>query len=152
MWELGNNICDCLSKNLPFSHQNWIQFYCCSLRTHSISIQPQCIKCWMLSGLQHFANPPEWRLEQWDSWRVPIGQWGPVFAPTDYVAHFCIIGHCVGIMAAHGVFIGVVFATSYPTTPTLPPLLSILTAERDCKKYLKIQPWEASRVSYNKNQ
>ena len=80
-----------------------------------------------------------------------------------------VIGHCVGIMAAHGVSLGVVFATSLPTHPSLshpslshptpprlpshpPPLLSILTAERDGKKYLENQPSETEKVSYNKNQ
>ena len=63
-----------------------------------------------------------------------------------------------------GVSQEVVFATSYPThsipshpTPPchpshLPPLLSILTAERDGKKYHEIQPSEIEEVSYNKNQ
>ena len=92
---------------------------------------------------------------------MPIGQWEPVFAPTGYVAHWCVISHRVGIMAVHGVSQGVVFATSHPspTHPTLPhrpshppPLLSILTAERDGKKYLEIQPSEIEKVSYNKNQ
>ena len=32
------------------------------------------------------ASPRSW-LKQWHPWRVPIGQWGPRFAPTDYVAH-----------------------------------------------------------------
>ena len=35
---------------------------------------------------------------------------------TIYVAQY-MIGHCVGIMAAHGVSQTVVFATSYPTHP-----------------------------------
>ena len=56
-------------------------------------------------------------LEQWDPWRAPIGQWGPVFALTGCVAHWCVIGHCVGIVAAHVVSLGVVFATSHPTPP-----------------------------------
>ena len=108
---------------------------------------------------------------------------GPVFAFTGYVACCCVIGHCVGVMAAHGVFLGVVFATSLPTGPPThpspshpptpphpthppspshptpphlpshpPPLLSILIAERDGKKYLEIQPSETEKVSYNKNQ
>ena len=81
---------------------------------------------------------------------MPIGQWGPVFAPTGCVAHWCVIGHCVGAMAAHGVPLGVVFATSLPPHP--PPLSSILMAERDGKKYLEIQPSETEKVSYNKNQ
>ena len=95
---------------------------------------------------------------------APIGQWGHVFAPTGYVAHWCAIGHCVGIMAAHGVSLGVVFATFLPTHPSPfhptppcrpshpPPLLSILVAERDGKKYLEIQPSETEKVSYNRNQ
>ena len=29
-------------------------------------------------------------------------QWGPGFAPTVYVAHWCVIDHCMGVMAAHG--------------------------------------------------
>ena len=99
-----------------------------------------------------------------DPWRVPIGQWGPVFAPTGCVAHWCVIGHCVGIMAAHRVSLEVVFATYHPTHLSLshstlprypshpPPLLSILMAERDGKKYLEIQPSETEKVSYNKNQ
>ena len=49
---------------------------------------------------------------------VPIGQWGPVSAPTGCVAHWCVIGYCVGVMAAHGVSLGVVFATSLPTHPS----------------------------------
>ena len=44
----------------------------------------------------------------------------------------------------------------YPTPPRLPshppPLLSILTAERDGKKYLEIQPSETEKVSYNRKQ
>ena len=98
-------------------------------------------------------------LEQWDPWRAPIGQWGPVSAPTGCVAHWSVIGHCVGVMAAHGVSLGVVFATSLPTHPIPPhlpshppPLLSILTAERDSKKYLEIQPSETEKVSYNRKQ
>ena len=43
---------------------------------------------------------------------------------------------------------GVLLATvSHP-----PPLLSILTAERDGKKYLEIQPSETEKVSYNRKQ
>ena len=45
---------------------------------------------------------------------------GPVFVPTGCVAHWCVNGHCVGTMAAHGVSLGVVFTTSHPT-PTTPP-------------------------------
>ena len=65
----------------------------------------------MLTGLLFW-------LEQWDPWRAPIGQWGPVFAPTDCVAHWSVIGHYVGVMAAHGVSLGVVFASSLPTHPS----------------------------------
>ena len=54
-------------------------------------------------------------LEQWPPWRVQIGQWGHGFAPTDYVAHWCVIGHCVGVMAAHGVS-----QTEVLPPPTLP--------------------------------
>ena len=43
-----------------------------------------------------------------------------------------------------------------PTPPRLPsyspPLLLILTAERDGKKYLENQPSETEKASYNKNQ
>ena len=39
--------------------------------------------------------------------------------------------------------------THRPSHP--PPLLSILTAERDGKKYLENQPSETEKVSYNKN-
>ena len=78
-----------------------------------------------------------------------------------YVAHCCVIGHCVDIMAAHGVSQGVVLPTSHPTHPSLshptpphhpPPLLSILTAEKGGKKYHEIQPSEIEEVSYNKSQ
>ena len=41
---------------------------------------------------------------------------------------------------------------SHPTHPVPPPLLSILTAERDGKKYLEIQPSETEKVSYNRKQ
>ena len=61
-------------------------------------------------------------MEQEHPWRVPIGQWGPGFAPTDYVAHWWVIGHCVGIMAAHGMSQARVFVTSHHTSsrPTPP--------------------------------
>ena len=43
-----------------------------------------------------------------------------------------------------------------PASPPLPshppPLLSILTAERDGKKYPEIQPSETEKVSYNRKQ
>ena len=42
----------------------------------------------------------------WASWLLMECSWGPVFASTGYVAHCCVIGHCVGVMAAHGVFLG----------------------------------------------
>ena len=53
---------------------------------------------------------------------VAIRQWGPGFASTDCGAHYCIIGHCVGVMATHGVSQTVVFATSHPSSshPTRP--------------------------------
>ena len=35
----------------------------------------------------HFADPPNSWLEQWHPWRAPIGQWGPGFAPTGYLAY-----------------------------------------------------------------
>ena len=79
----------------------------------------------MLTGLlfsRAFCRPPESWLEQWNPWRAPIGQWGPVSAPTGCVAHWYVIGHCVGVMATHGVSLGVVFATSLPTHPALPPI------------------------------
>ena len=118
----------------------------------------------MLTGLlfsRAFCRPsgPESWLEQWDPWRVPIGQWGSVFAPTGRVAHWCVIGHCVGVMAAHGVSIGVVFATSHPIHPSPshpsppchpshpPPLLSILTAERDGKNTLKFSHQRQRRLA-----
>ena len=50
----------------------------------------------MLTGLlfsRAFCRPPESRPEQWDPWRAPIGQWGPVSAPTGCVAHWYIIAH-----------------------------------------------------------
>ena len=76
---------------------------------------------------------------------------GPGFASTDYGAHYCVVGHCVNVIAAHEVSKMLVYATSYPTHSSLsyltpphhatPPrhpsyplfLLSILTAERDGK-------------------
>ena len=115
----------------------------------------------------HFADSPELPLEQWDPWRVPIGQWGPVFAPTGCVAQWCVIGHCVGIMAAHGVSLRVVFATSLPThtssshptppclaLPPIPPTPSIINTDdrKRWQKNLEIQPSETEKVSYKRNQ
>ena len=49
-------------------------------------------------------------------------QWEPGFAPSDYTADYCVIGHCVGVMATHGVSQMVVFATSHTICPTpIPP-------------------------------
>ena len=109
----------------------------------------------MLTGL---------RLEQWAPWRAPIGQWRPVSASTGCVAHCCVIGYSVGIMAAHGVSLGVVFATSHPTPPhpiplhptqpPIPPTPSIINTDgrKGQQKYLEIQPSETEKVSYDKNQ
>ena len=49
---------------------------------------------------------------------------GPGFAPIGYVAHWYVIGHCVGIMAVHGVSQTRVLATSHPVPPNLalPPI------------------------------
>ena len=41
----------------------------------------------------------------------------PGFAPTDSVVHWCGIGHCVGVMAAHGMSQAKFFFTSHPTPP-----------------------------------
>ena len=108
-----------------------------------------------------FSDPPESWLEQWNPWGVPIGQWGPVFASTGYVAHWCVIGHCVGIIATHGMSQEVVFATSHlPPTPPCPTPLSIpLTPSiinndggKGQQKYLEIQPSEIEKISYDENQ
>ena len=56
---------------------------------------------------------------------VPIGQWGPIFAPTGYVAHWCVIVHCVGIMAAHGVSLGWFLPPSIPPHPAAHPTHSL---------------------------
>ena len=94
------------------------------------------------------------QLDSGDLYLLPLAVW-----PTGV-----LFGHCVGIMDAHGVSLGVVFATSlpnhpspsHPTPPRLssypPPLLSILTAERGGKKYPEIQPSETEKVSYNRKQ
>ena len=53
---------------------------------------------------------------------TPIeGQWGTEIAPTDYVAHWCVNGHCVGVMVAHRVS-----QTGFlpPPTPLTPPRLT----------------------------
>ena len=105
----------------------------------------------ILSALQS-----ESRLEQWHPWRVPIGQWGPGRSPTYYVAHYCVIGHCVGTMAAYGVSQMVVFSTSYPipphsTHPTHPSIINT-DSRKGRQKYLEIQPLEIEKVSYNKSQ
>ena len=67
-------------------------------------------------------------------------------------------------MVAHGVSQMGVFATSHQTNPTTShptpprhtshphPLIAILMAERDSKKYHEIQSSEIGKVSYNKNQ
>ena len=77
----------------------------------------------MLTGLlfsKAFTNPPKSLLEQWHPWRVSIGPWGTEFVPTDYAAHYCVIGHGVGIIATHGVSQTVAFATYHPTHPLQP--------------------------------
>ena len=145
-------ICDCLSKNLPSSHLlpqftdtliiypspvyqvlnvNWSTF----LRGILPTLQTHGWNSGTHGGHQLGSGDLDW---------LPLAVW-----PTD------VIGHCVGVMAAHGVSLGVVFATSFPphpptpphpTLPRLPshppPLLAILTAERDGKKYLENQPSE----------
>ena len=43
---------------------------------------------------------------------------GPVFAPTRCVAH------CVSVIAAHGVSLGVVFATTHPSAHSTPCIIN----------------------------
>ena len=106
--------------------------------------------------------------------RVTAETMGPMEG-TNWTVGTCICSHWLcgplvcywPLCGRHGclwVSLGVVFATSHPTHPSPshpippclpshpPPLLSILTAERDGKKYLEIQPSETEKVSYNKNQ
>ena len=104
--------------------------------------------------------------------RVTAGTMGPIEG-ANWTVRTCICSHWLfgplecywplcGLMAAHGVSLGVVFATSLPTHPSpshpapppIPPtpLLSILMVERDSKKYLEIQPSETEKVSYNRKQ
>ena len=153
-------ICDCLSKN----HQNWIQFYCRSLQTHSISIHSQCIKCWMLTGLLFstvFCRPS----------KVTAGTMVPMEG-TNWTVRTCICSRWLcgpllcywPLCGCHGCSWsvsrgGFCHLPPLPIPPDPahrpshpPPLLSILTAERDGKKYLEIQPSETEKVSYNKNQ
>ena len=87
----------------------------------------------------HFADPPKSQLEQWHPWRAPIGQWGPGFASTDYVAHYRVIGHCVDVMAAYGVSQIMVFSTTHPPQPhhPVPPQPSIINTD-GTKKWQKV--------------
>ena len=72
------------------------------------------------------------QLDSGDLYLLPLAVW-----PTGCVAHWSVIGHCVGIMAAHGVSLGVVFATSlpthpspsHPTQPPIPPTPSIINTD-----------------------
>ena len=64
-----------------------------------------------------------------------MGQWEPGFAPTDFVAHWCVVGHRVGIMAAHGVSQMEVFSTFHPIPSPIPPTPSI-----------------SKKIGYNENQ
>ena len=70
--------------------------------------------------LKGISDPPESRLEQWDPWRMPIGQWGLVSAPAGCVPAWSVIGHCVGVMAALEVSLGVFLPPPSPPTPPRP--------------------------------
>ena len=92
---------------------------------------------------------------------MPIGQWGPVSAPTGFVAHWSVIGHCVGVMAAHGVSLGVHLPPHpplpippHPAPPPIAPTPSIINTDsrKGRQKYLEIQPSETKKVSYNRKQ
>ena len=91
----------------------------------------------MLTGLlfwRAFCQPFKVTAYQWLPWRAPIGQWGPGFAPTGCVAHWCAIGHCVGIVAApRGWFL--------PPMP-IPPNPSIINTDGG-KGQQKI-PWNSA--------
>ena len=155
---LTTDICDCLSKNPHSLHQNWIQFYCYSLQAHSISIHPQCIKCWMLTGLlfsRAFCQPSKVMAETMGPMGAPIGQWGPVFSPTGLWPTGVILATVWALWLLMGCPKGWFFPPPTPPHPPtlplpipphptpphrpshLPPLLSILTAERDGKNTLK---------------
>ena len=41
----------------------------------------------------------------------------PGFAPTDSVVHWCVIGHCVGVVAAHGASQANFFSPPTPPHP-----------------------------------
>ena len=109
--------------------------------------------------------------------RVTAGTMGPMEG-TNWTVGTCICSHLLcgalvcywPLCGRHGCSWGVPRGGFYhlpphppthpsPSRPTPPcrpshppPLLSILTAERDGKKYLEIQPSETEKVSYNKNQ
>ena len=120
----------------------------------------------MLTGLlfsRAFCQPSKKsQLEHWHPWRAPIGQWGPPgFIPTEYVAHWCVIGHCVAIMATHGVSQTGFFCYLPPhlvlphcTPLPIPPSPSIINTDgrKRQQKYHEIQPSGIKKISYNKNQ
>ena len=107
------------------------------------------VKCQLVCFTQgHFVDPPKSQLVQCHPWKAAIEQWVPGFAHTECMAHWCVIGHCMGIMAAHGVSQTRVFATSHPIPPTLHhpahispiPSISNTDSRNKWQKYHEIQP------------
>ena len=154
------DICDCLSQNLPCSHQNLIQFYCRSLQTHSISIHPLCIKCQILTGL--LFSRAFCRLS-----RVTAGTMGPMEG-ANWTMGTCICSHWLcgplecywPLCGRHGCSWSVPRGgfcplPPHPIPPRLPshphPLLSILMAESDGKYTLKFSHQGQRRLAIIEN-
>ena len=151
-WYIGLStyICDCLSKNPHSSHQNWIQFYCHSLQAHSISIHPQCIKCWMLTGLLF------WRAFYQPS-KVTAGTMAPIEG-ANWAVGTCICSHelcgplvcywplCGGHGCSWGVsrggFCHLPPHPPLPALPPIPPTPSIINI--DGRKGWQKEPWNSA--------
>ena len=153
-WHTYNN-CDCLSKNLPSSYQNWIEFnqFTDTLNIHSSPVYQVLNVNWstFLKGIL-------------PTLQVTAGTMAPMEG-TNWTVETCICFHWLcgppvchwPLCGRHGRSWGIPIASSdgfCHLPPHPPPLLSILMEERDGKKYHEIQPSEIEEViiSYNKSQ
>ena len=119
--------------------------------TNTLNIYPLNVNwCAFLKGILLTLQSPGWNNGIHGGCQLGSGD----LPPTSYVAHWCVIGHCVGIMVAYGMSQIRVFVTSHhipsqpnPTPPTLPPIpLTPSISNTDGWKGKQWIPWNSAII------
>ena len=150
-------ICDCPSKNPHCLHQNWIQFYCHSWKTHSLSIHPQCISAFV-KGILLTLQSHSWnngthggrQLGSGDLGLLPLTMWPTNVSLAMVWASWLHMGCGFCHLPPHPPL----SVSPHHTLPPIPPTPSIINTDGR-KGWQKIPSNSAIRyreVRYNKSQ